>query len=212
MANKPLLWTIAALIGLGSVGNYFALAAIFPDDPWFAGDATTTDAPTDLASDATPAIVASNTAPAFDPSAFRVTGVWQLSDNYKNSWCTLGIYHIDADGTYWVDRGWQNEESGSDEGTWALKAPTAKAQKGVKAVLVFTPKPGPGRLPYRFEIRSSDPFRFSAFGFDDGDGPTGENIMRVEFEQISNQTVLDAFAQDCGTKPGEASDGDGGQT
>lgn len=173
--------------------------------------ASVSDAPA-AASTATDVPAPSPASPNFDPSAFKVTGVWQLADNYNNSWCALGIYHIDEDGTYWVDRGWQNEEFGSDEGTWALKAPTAKAKKGVKAVLVFTPKPRPGSVPYRFEIRTSDRFRFSAFGFQDGDGPTGENITRVEFEQISNQTVLDAFAQDCGTKPGEAPDAETGQT
>lgn len=152
------------------------------------------------------------TAPSFDPSVFNVSGVWQLSDNYNNSWCGLGIYHIDADGTYWVDRGWQNDEFGSDEGRWTIKAPDARSQKGVKAVIVFTPKQRLGTEPYRFEILTSERFRFSAFGFDDGDGPTGENVRRIEFEQISNQTVLDAFAQDCGTKPGEGSEIEQGQT
>lgn len=71
MANKPLLWTIAALIGVSALGNYLAFATMFPSDPSLeaAEQVSSTDAyPSDAAS-ALPTVYPSEVAEPVYPGA-----------------------------------------------------------------------------------------------------------------------------------------------
>lgn len=88
MANKPLLLTIAGIIGIGSIGTYEILARLFPDASWVAhdepsGDASTPTAaaPTEQAasavetSEATPApVAASDIGAVISGRIFDLTG------------------------------------------------------------------------------------------------------------------------------------------
>jgi len=122
MANKPLLWTITAIIGVGTFASYEILAQVFPDNPIVADDPLTgagTQMPTNPAPNQPPASQAANGKPAASAKPDTADGA-VFADEDVAAAPTKGT----AEGSGF---GQGQGEAGCDNGDWGCVGMNLKA-------------------------------------------------------------------------------------